>query len=370
LRERADFFFAKMDLRPHIEKFRRRFVEIESALNDPKAFDNPQRAQELSREYARLKELVATGDSFFKTQEQLAENRALLKSEPPESELAQLAREEVARLEVAEKKFAQQIQFGLVPSNPTDSRNTIVEIRAGAGGSESALFAADLYRMYCRYAEARGWKIESLDSNSSDLGGFKEIIFEVTGTDVFKRLKYESGVHRVQRVPATEAQGRIHTSTATVAVLPEAEEVDVEIKPDEVEINVCRASGKGGQGVNTTDSAVQIIHKPTGMIVRCADQRSQQKNRIQAMTVLRSRLLDRKIAEENAKYAAHRKDQVGTGERSEKIRTYNFPQNRVTDHRIEITLYNLSNFIEGDLDPLIEPLMTHDLDERLKALNG
>jgi peptide chain release factor 1 len=357
-----------MDLRPHIEKFRRRFTEIEAALNDPKAFENPQRAQEMSKEYSRLKELVAAGDNFFKTQTQLAENRALLQSELPDSEMAQMTREEIVRLEAEEKKFAQQIQFGLVPPNPTDSRNTIVEIRAGAGGSESALFAADLYRMFTRYAETRKWKVEPLDSNPSDLGGFKEIIFEVTGTDVFKRLKYESGVHRVQRVPATEAQGRIHTSTATVAVLPEAEEVDVEIKPDEVEINVCRASGKGGQGVNTTDSAVQIIHKPTGMIVRCADQRSQQKNRIQAMTVLRSRLLDRKIAEENAKYAAHRKDQVGTGERSEKIRTYNFPQNRVTDHRIELTLYNLANVIEGELDPLIEPLMTHDLEEKLSAL--
>jgi peptide chain release factor 1 len=279
-----------------------------------------------------------------------------------------MAKEEIARLEAAEKRLAQQIQFGLVPPDPTDSRNTIIEIRAGAGGSESALFAADLYRMYCRYAEARGWKIETMDSNPSDLGGFKEIIFTITGTDVFKRMKYESGVHRVQRVPATEAQGRIHTSTATVAVLPEAQEVDIEIKPDEIEINVCRASGKGGQGVNTTDSAVQIIHKPTGMIVRCADQRSQQKNKIQALTVLRSRLLDRKVAEENAKYAAHRKDQVGTGERSEKIRTYNFPQNRVTDHRIEVTLYNLSVFIDGDLDPLIEPLMTHDLEERMAAL--
>jgi peptide chain release factor 1 len=357
-----------MDLRPHIEKFRRRFTEIEAALSDPATFDNQQRAQEMSKEYARLKELVACGDNFFKTQAQLAENRALLQNELPDSELAQMAREEIVRLEAEEKKFAQQIQFGLVPPNPTDSRNTIVEIRAGAGGSESALFAADLYRMFFRYAEARKWKIEPLDSNPSDLGGFKEIIFEVTGTDVFKRLKYESGVHRVQRVPATEAQGRIHTSTATVAVLPEAEEVDVEIKPDEIEINVCRASGKGGQGVNTTDSAVQIIHKPTGMIVRCADQRSQQKNKIQAMTVLRSRLLKLKVAEEDAKYAAHRKDQVGTGERSEKIRTYNFPQNRVTDHRIEVTLYNLSNFIDGDLDPLIEPLMTHDLEEKLAAL--
>jgi len=357
-----------MDLTPHIEKFRRRYAEVEAALSDPKAFDNPQRAQELSREYARLKELVAQGENFLKTSAQLGENRALLKTEPPESELALMAKEEITRLEAAEKRFAQQIQFGLVPPDPTDSRNTIIEIRAGAGGSESALFAADLYRMYCRYAEARKWKIETMDSNPSDLGGFKEIIFTITGTDVFKRMKYESGVHRVQRVPATEAQGRIHTSTATVAVLPEAQEVDVEIKPDEIEINVCRASGKGGQGVNTTDSAVQIIHKPTGMIVRCADQRSQQKNKIQALTVLRSRLLDRKVAEENAKYAAHRKDQVGTGERSEKIRTYNFPQNRVTDHRIEVTLYNLSVFIDGDLNPLIEPLMTHDLEQKLETL--
>ena len=357
-----------MNLNPHIEKFRRRYAEVETALSDPKAFDNPPRAQELSREYARLKELVAQGDAYLKTHADLGQNRALLKSEPAESELALLAKEEITRLEANERKLAQQIQFGLVPPDPTDSRNTIVEIRAGAGGSESALFAADLYRMYCRYAEARSWKVETLDSNPSDLGGFKEIVFQIGGADVYKRLKYESGVHRVQRVPATEAQGRIHTSTATVAVLPEAEEVDVEIKPDEIEINVCRASGKGGQGVNTTDSAVQIIHKPTGLIVRCADQRSQQKNRIQAMTVLRSRLLDRKIAEENAKYAAHRKDQVGTGERSEKIRTYNFPQNRVTDHRLEVTLYNLANLIEGDLDPLIDPLMTNDLETRLATL--
>jgi peptide chain release factor 1 len=306
----------------------------------------------------------------LKTLADLDENSVLLKSEPAESELAVMAREEISRLEAAEKKLGQQIQFGLVPPDPTDSRNTIVEIRAGAGGSESALFAADLYRMYCRYAEARGWKVETMDSNSSDLGGFKEVIFQISGADVFKRLKYESGVHRVQRVPATEAQGRIHTSTATVAVLPEAEEVDIEIKPDEIEINVCRASGKGGQGVNTTDSAVQIIHKPSGLIVRCADQRSQQKNKAQALTVLRSRLLDRKIAEENAKYAAHRKDQVGTGERSEKIRTYNFPQNRVTDHRIEVTLYNLANFIDGDLDPLLDPLMIHDLEQRLEALRA
>ncbi len=359
-----------MDLRPNIEKFRRRYAEVETALSDPKVFDNPQRAQELSREYARLKELVGQGDRYLKTLADLVQNRAWLKSEPAESELALMAREEIIRLETDEQKLSRQIQFGLVPPDPTDSRNTIIEIRAGAGGSESALFSADLYRMYCRYAEARGWKVETLDSNPSDLGGFKEIVFQISGADVYKRLKYESGVHRVQRVPATEAQGRIHTSTSTVAVLPEAQEVDIEIKPEDVEINVCRASGKGGQGVNTTDSAVQIQHKPSGLIVRCADERSQQKNKAKAMTVLRSRLLEAKIAEENAKYAAHRKSQVGTGERNEKIRTYNFPQNRVTDHRVEVTLYNLANFIDGDLDPMIDPLMTHDLEERLKALNG
>jgi peptide chain release factor 1 len=357
-----------MDLRPHIDKFARRFAEVESALSDPKAFDNAQRAQELSKEYARLKELVAAGQSYQKTVADLVENRTLLSTEAPESEMGQMAKEDIARLELLEKRLAQQIQFGILPPHPTDSRNTIVEIRAGAGGQESALFAADLYRMYTRYAETQGWKIENLDSSPSDLGGFKEIVFQINGTDVFKRLKYESGVHRVQRVPATEAQGRIHTSTTTVAVLPEAQEVDVQINPDDIDVTVCRASGKGGQGVNTTDSAVQIQHKPSGLIVRIADERSQIKNRAKAMTVLRSRLLERKIAEENAKYAAQRKEQVGTGERSEKIRTYNFPQNRVTDHRIDVTLYNLANFIDGDLDPLIEPLITNDMEEKFAAL--
>jgi len=340
-----------MDLRPQIEKFARRFTEVEAALSDPKAFDNPQRAQELSKEYARLKDLVSTGQSYLKTVAELADNRSLLEQNSGDPELTQMAKEEIARLEIEEKRLAHQVQIGILPPDPADSRNTIVEIRAGAGGQESALFSADLYRMYTRYAEAKGWKVESLDSNSSDLGGYREVIFEITGTDVYKRLKYESGVHRVQRVPATEAQGRIHTSTCTVAVLPEAEEVDIEIRPDELDISVCRASGPGGQGVNTTDSAVQIIHKPTGLIVRCADQRSQQKNKARALTVLRSRLLERRVAEENAKYAAQRKAQVGTGERNERIRTYNFPQNRVTDHRIELTLYNLHSSWKGTSTP-------------------
>ena len=357
-----------MDLRPHIDRFARRLAEVEMALSDPKVFDNTQRAQELSREYSRLKELVAAGNSYLKAEVDLAENRAVVQSESAESELGVMAAEDVRRLEAEVKRFGQEVQLGVLPPDPTDSRNTIVEIRAGAGGSESALFSADLYRMYTRYAEGRRWKVETLDSSPSDLGGFKEIIFSITGTDVYKRLKYESGVHRVQRVPATEAQGRIHTSTCTVAVLPEAEEVDIELKTEDLEITVCRASGPGGQGVNTTDSAVQIHHKPSGLIVRCADQRSQLKNKARALTVLRSRLLEKKIADENAKYAAQRKAQVGTGERNERIRTYNFPQNRVTDHRIEITLYNLPAFIEGDIDPIIEPLMSHDLEEKMAAL--
>ena len=359
-----------MDLKPHIDQFCKRFAELEALLSNPKVFENRQAAQELAREYDRLKDLVVQGKAYTKTQVELAENRALIAAEPAKSELAQMAKDEIARLETEERRLAQALQHGILPPDPADSRNTIIEIRAGAGGAESALFAAVLYRMFTRYAEARGWKVETMDTSSSDLGGFREVIFGVTGADVYKRLKYESGVHRVQRVPATEAQGRIHTSTATVAVLPEAEEVDIEINPEELEISVCRASGPGGQGVNTTDSAVQVLHKPTGMIVRCADERSQQKNKAKVMRVLRSRLLELKVAEENAKYAAQRKAQVGTGERNERIRTYNFPQNRVTDHRIELTLYNLPTFLEGDLDTIIEPLMTKNLEERLAAIKS
>ncbi len=359
-----------MDLRPHIQKFQNRYAEIEAALSDPKAFDNPQKAQELSREYSRLKELVACGQAYLKAAAELEENKKLVASEPADSEMALMAQEEITRLEADEKRLAQEVYRGIVPQDPSDSRNTIIEIRAGAGGNESALFAADLYRMYTRYAEEQGWKVEAMDSSPSDLGGFKEVIFSVTGTDVFKRLKYESGVHRVQRVPATEASGRIHTSTCTVAVLPEAEEVDVEIKPEDLEINVCRAGGHGGQGVNTTDSAVRVFHKPTGIEVRCQDERSQIKNKAKAMKVLRSRLLEAKIAEENAKYAAHRKSQVGTGERNERIRTYNFTQNRVTDHRIELTLYSLTTFLEGDLDEMILALTNNDLNEKLAALKA
>jgi peptide chain release factor 1 len=359
-----------MDLLPFIEKFRRRFDEVEALLGAPDAFSNAARGQELTREHARLRQFVADGDAWLKVHRDLVENRELLATEPAGSEMATLAAEEVQRLEVEAARLTAAVQRGIIPPDPTDSRNTILEIRAGAGGAESALFAADLLRMYSRYAEDRGWKIEPMDSSPSDLGGMKEVIFMITGKDVFKRIKHESGVHRVQRVPATEAQGRIHTSTVTVAVMPEAQEVDVVIKPEDLEINVCRAGGHGGQGVNTTDSAVRIFHKPSGLDVRCQDQRSQQKNKAQAMMVLRSRLLDRKMAEEHAKYAQQRKDQVGSGERSEKIRTYNFPQNRVTDHRLELTLYNLAAFMEGDLDPIIEPLMNDEVKRRLAAIEA
>jgi peptide chain release factor 1 len=358
-----------MDLRPFIERFQRRFDEVEAVLSGPDAFANAQKGQELTREHARLRDLVAAGEAYLRTQRELTDNRALLAAEAPGSELALLATEEIQRLSADEARLTLELQAGILPPSPTDSRNSVVEIRAAAGGAEAALFAADLHRMYTRYAEARGWKVETLDGSPSDLGGLKEVVLLITGQDVYKRLKHESGVHRVQRVPATEAQGRIHTSTATVAVLPEAQEVDVEIRSEDLDISVCRAGGHGGQGVNTTDSAVRIVHVPSGLEVRCQDERSQQKNKAKAMMVLRSRLLERKLAEEHARYTAQRKDQVGTGERSEKIRTYNFPQNRVTDHRVELTLYNLAAFVEGNLDPVIGPLMAEELRLRLAELN-
>ena len=357
-----------MDFPAAIDKLNRRYAEVENALANPEVFTQSQKAQELNREYARLKELVTTGESYRKIVRELAENRELAAADAADTEMGQLARDEIARLEPALKRLELAVQEGVLPPEPTDSRNTIIEIRAGAGGAESALFAAELYRMYLRYADAHGWKCEPLDSSPSDLGGFRDVTFQVNGTNVFKRLKFESGVHRVQRVPATEGSGRIHTSTATVAVLPEAEEVDVEIRADDLEINVCRAGGHGGQGVNTTDSAVRVFHKPSGIEVRCQDGRSQQKNKTKALSVLRSRLLERKIAEEKAKYDAQRSQQVGSGERNEKIRTYNFPQNRVTDHRIELSIHNLPAVMDGDLDGLIEPLLADNLERRLATL--
>jgi len=358
-----------MDLMPHLDRFAKRFAELEEQLARPDLYDNPQRAQELTREHSRLKQVLADGQNWIKLKKDLAESEAMAKN-TSDAEMAEMAEEDLVTLRPAYAKAEQTVRFAIVPPDENDSRNTIVEIRAGVGGDEAALFAAELTRMYQRYAERVGWKIETLDLSPSEKGGVKEIVFQINGTDVFKKMRYESGVHRVQRVPATEAQGRVHTSTATVAVLPEAEDVDIVIKPEDIRVEVCRSGGPGGQGVNTTDSAVQILHHPTGLIVRCQDGRSQLKNRDKAMKVLRTRLLERKQAEEEAKYSQHRRSQIGSGDRNEKIRTYNFPQNRLTDHRVNFTSYNLSYVMEGDLDEIFDVLANYALEQKFAELEA
>jgi peptide chain release factor 1 len=356
-----------MDFSPLIARKADRFRELEAEIASANLYDDPRKARETLREHTRLKELLSNWEQLKKARADLADNQDLAKGD--DKELAEMAAVEIPDLETRIAALEQAVQYALLPPDPNEDRDAIVEIRGGTGGDEAALFAADLYRMYTRFAETHGFKIEGLESSTGELGGMKEVIFKVSGDQVFRTLRYESGVHRVQRVPATEAQGRIHTSTATVAVLPEAEEVDLELKPDEIRIEVCRAGGPGGQGVNTTDSAVQVMHIPTGTIVRCQDGRSQQKNKEKALTILRSRLLEVKQREEAAKYAAQRKSQVGTGDRSEKIRTYNYPQNRVTDHRINLTLYNLDRFVEGDISEMIASLQAADMADRLAEAN-
>ncbi|MDD2711033.1 MAG: peptide chain release factor 1 [Verrucomicrobiae bacterium] len=357
-----------MDLLAYHDQFRTRFADVEKQLGDGAVFSNPQKASELGREHSRLKMTLQSFDAYAQVRRQIESNEKLRLEHQNEPEMLELVESDLADLRKKEAALELELKGAILPADPNDSRNTILEIRAGTGGEEAALFAGLLYRMYCHYAESRGWKVEVMDSSPSTLGGYKEIIASVQGESVFRALRYESGVHRVQRIPATEANGRIHTSTSTVAVLPEAEEVDVEVKTEDLEITVCRASGPGGQGVNTTDSAVQIKHKPTGLIVRCADERSQIKNKAKAMRILRTRLLTAKQEAEEAQYAQARKTQIGTGDRSERIRTYNFSQNRVTDHRINFTLYNLPEFIEGRLDEMLAELMRRDYEERLAAL--
>lgn len=352
-----------MDFGPLIARKQERFDELEIQVAAGNLYDDPKRARELLREHTRLKELLALWHTLERTRTELEESSKLATG--TDTDLAEMAQAELPDLQTRVASLEKEIQLALLPPDPNEDRDAIVEIRAGTGGDEAALFAADLVRLYLRFAEANNLKIEPLESSPSELGGLREMIFKASGEAVFRKLRYESGVHRVQRVPATEAQGRIHTSTATVAVLPEAEEVDMEIKADDLRIEVCRAGGPGGQGVNTTDSAVQVMHIPSGMIVRCQDGRSQQKNKEKALQILRSRLLERKQREEAEKYAAHRKSQVGTGGREEKIRTYNFPQNRVTDHRIGLTLYNLDRFMEGEIAEMISALQAADMEERL-----
>ena len=353
-----------MDFNLLIERKRERFAELEREVADPRLFDNRKRASEIMREHASIKELLARWNELEAARRQLDDNRELATSR--DVEIAAMADDEIPDLEKRVADFEREIQIGLLPPDENENRDAIVEIRAGTGGNEAAIFAADLYRMYNRYAESAGLKTEDLESSPSELGGLKDVIFRVSGQSVFRKLRYESGVHRVQRVPATEAQGRIHTSTATVAVLPEAEEIDLDLIPEELRIEVSRAGGPGGQGVNTTDSAVQVLHIPTGMIVRCQDGRSQIKNKERALSILRARLLERKQREEAEKYSAQRRGQIGSGGREEKIRTYNFPQNRVTDHRIGLTLYNLDRMMNGDLAELLTALQAADVAEQLK----
>ncbi len=359
-----------MDELPDIAPFQRRLEELDAQMAEPSFYSNPRRAAEVSREQQRVQQLVENHRQHERLRREADEAMALSRDASADADLRELAQAELPELQQKLAACRQAVLLEMIPPDPTDSRNTVMEIRAGTGGDEASLFAADLFRMYSRYADGRGWKIQPMSSSTSDRGGYKEVIFLITGTDVYKQLKFESGVHRVQRIPVTEANGRIHTSTVTVAVLPEAEEVDVQIDPQDLEITVTRASGPGGQGVNTTDSAVQIVHKPTGLIVTCADERSQIKNKARAMTVLRSRLLKQREDEERAKYAATRRSQIGSGDRSERIRTYNFPQNRVTDHRIGLTLYNLPQVLEGGIEEIVEALQKADYEEKLAALTG
>ncbi len=342
-----------------------RAEEVGQALADPVVARDPSKLQAFGREHARLAPVVRLAERLARLQDELQQARELAADSDPE--LAALARADVGRLPPEIAELTTELNELLVPRDPHDDRDAIVEIRAGTGGDEAALFAADLTRMYTRFAERHGLRIEAISTSDGTLGGLKEAIFAVRGSDAYGLLRRESGVHRVQRVPATETQGRIHTSAATVAVLPEAEEVDIKIDPNDLKIDVFRSSGPGGQSVNTTDSAVRITHLPTGVVVSQQDQKSQLQNKLKAMEVLRARLLDRMIAEQEAARSQERRSMVGTGDRSAKIRTYNFPQNRVTDHRINLTLYNLQDVIDGDLDGLVEALRLASRQEEVDA---
>lgn len=346
-----------------------KYEELSIKISDPTVMADQKEWQKLCKEHAELEILVTKYREYKKAQEDLESAKEMLKDET-DKDMREMAQEEIKELTATIEETENELKILLLPKDPNDDKNVFVEIRGGAGGDEAALFAANLTRMYTRYAERKGWKIETISINATDIGGFKEIVFMIKGDGAYSKLKYESGAHRVQRVPDTESSGRIHTSTATVAVLPEVDDVEVEISSNDVRIDVFRASGHGGQCVNTTDSAVRITHLPTGLVVSCQDEKSQLKNKEKAMKVLKSRLFERAQAERSAGIAEDRKSQVGTGDRSERIRTYNYPQGRVTDHRVGVTLYKLDAFLDGDIDDIIDVLITTEQAEKMKAMGN
>lgn len=344
-----------------------KYEELSKKIIDPEVMSNIEEWQKLVKEHAEIEPIVNKYREYNKVKRTLEEDKEMLK-EKIDDEMKEFLKDEISEYEEKIEQLEEELKILLLPKDPNDHKNVIVEIRAGAGGDEAGLFAGDLFRMYSMYAERKGWKTELMSANEQGVGGFKEVIFMIKGQGAYSRLKYESGVHRVQRVPTTESSGRIHTSTATVAVLPEAEDIDIEINPNDIRIDVFRSSGNGGQSVNTTDSAVRITHIPTGMVVSCQDEKSQHKNREKAMKILKSRLYDKMMREQHAEIAEERRSQVGTGDRSERIRTYNFPQGRITDHRINMTIYKLQDFLDGDIDEMIDSLITSDQAEKLKQV--
>lgn len=356
-----------MDITAKLREVEKSYKEIEDRMSDPEIANNPQEMQGLGRKHSELAPIVDAFREYEKVIQGIADAKEMISG--ADKEMGELAKEELAELESKLPELERELRILLLPKDINDDRSVMIEIRAGAGGDEAALFAADLYRMYTRFAERERWKTEVMSESETGIGGYKEIVFRIDGVGAFSRLKFESGVHRVQRVPATEASGRIHTSTATVAVLPEAADVDIEVRTEDLKIDTYRASGAGGQHVNMTDSAVRITHIPSGVVVTCQDERSQIKNRAKAMQFLRTKLYDVELQKQNAEMAAQRKGQVGTGDRSERIRTYNFPQNRLSDHRINLTLYKLDQILDGDIYELIKSLAEADQAEKLKALS-
>ena len=350
-----------------LEEINSRFEKLTEELGQPEVVQDQNRYRKLTQEHAGLQEIVEAYQLYLKIQQQLEDNRELSEDKDEDPEIRKLAVQEIHEMNLQMQKMQKQIELLLLPKDPDDSRNIIIEIRAGTGGDEAALFARDLFQMYAHYSESQKWRLKLMNESKNDLGGFKEITFSIEGKEVYSRLKYEGGVHRVQRVPKTETQGRIHTSAATVAVLPEVEDVEVEINPGDLRIDVYRSSGPGGQSVNTTDSAVRITHIPSGLVVICQNEKSQLKNKSQALKVLRARLYEKELEAQQSETAEKRRGMVGSGDRSERIRTYNFPQGRLTDHRINLTLYKLEDILLGKLEQVIDPLLSYYQAELLKA---